>query len=168
MTDSRYAPPSASVTDVESIPASLERPPVVKLAIRLLWAGIAVGIPGVAQRISYLWGRISSEENSWTLVVALILLCAFFALGVLLTWKSWQGRNWARLVYLAMMIASILLLLGGYVLSYALRPATFIQSQATWGNGVLLVRSLLVVTGTALLFSPAANTWFRAMKSARR
>src|SRR5262245_26778050 len=168
MSDNRYAPPVASVRDVESHPGALQRPRVVRLGITLLWASIIISLPGVIEWISALQGRMSGPQLDWQVLFRVAWKCAVVVLNSWLFYKAWQGRNWARITNLVLMITAFLLTLGGFALAYFMAPAAFAGTQATWRNGVYLLRTLTYVAGSVLLVSPAANAWYRAVRAAKR
>jgi hypothetical protein len=141
-----YAPPAAPVADpLESLG---DRPAQVAWAMWLLWMALGIGLvaPILQSMILFTFGGV-------------LMQLIFNAIRSLVTaWiniKIGQGRNWARMVMLLWTLAVLSLmayewrafqrLLSGDAL-YWLPPAT---------------KLLLDCTALALLFTPAANRWFK-------
>lgn len=166
MSDDRYAPPSATVADVDSLPESLERPRLVTIGICLLWVEIVSGIPGLIYSVFTPPQEDPDGSAYWVHVGGLVVQFVFVALSVFLTQMSWRGRNWARVVYLVLLIFGVVMSVVGYAVSY------FVLEQGldiglTWESAVYLLQMLLDIVAIWLLFTPSANAWYRSMRAAR-
>jgi drug/metabolite transporter (DMT)-like permease len=166
MSDSRYSPPAATVADVESSVESLERPRIVTIGICLLWAEIVSGIPGLVYSVFTPPQEDPDGSMYWVHVGGLVVQFAFVALSVFLTHMSWKGRNWARVVYLVLLIFGLVMGLVGYAVSYFVLQQG-LDMEPTWESAVYLLQVLLDIVAIWLLFTPGANAWYRAMRVAR-
>ena len=92
MSENRYAPPTSAVADFESASPSqpLARPRSVIYGIRMLWAQLALGIPGLAFQM------ITLSQDAQAIGQTAVVLF-FMALAAFLNHMSWRGRNWARI-----------------------------------------------------------------------
>jgi uncharacterized membrane protein YfcA len=169
MSDSRYAPPATAVADFEPEAGSLERPRNVTIGIRLLWISLAAGIPGIMLSTYAIFDLPATDDpdrvDFWVEFGALAAAYLFTGLAAFLTHRSWQGRNWARIVTLVLMIVGTLMGLIGLVVGYFLLED--VPNEWTWEDAVYASTTLLDVVAMCLLFTPASNTWYRAMKQAR-
>jgi hypothetical protein len=154
MNDNPYAPPVAPVTDVE--PAqSLERPRIVVLAVRTLWAAFFLALP-VA-----IYGVIVPDPGTsrmMSLILTIFGVGISFAIALWLNTAAWKGRGYARWVM------AVLTLLGFATLSwlYSLMPEVF---KTPWFiQAFNVVSNILMVAGNLMLFAPSANAWYREMK----
>ncbi len=131
-------------------------PKSVDVAVKLIWAATAVSaVITVVMGIQMVRGRSDGLALASTLIVVFGLAFAgLWWLGL----KLRQGRNWARAVYIALVVLSLF--------SAQDIPETFEVSIAK-GFSSLGSLLLLVVTG-GLLLVPSANKWFRESTSANR
>jgi hypothetical protein len=171
MSDSRYAPPIASVADFEPDAGSLalQRPASVSHGCRLLWIAFALGIPGLLYS-TYASFELASQPGSenfpfWVRFGTLAISYLLTALFAFLTHMSWKGRNWARIINLALMVMGAVFVLYGFVFRYTVLEQSAIEWE--WYDAITLSTMLLNVVGIGLLFSSAANAWYRAVKFAR-
>ena len=95
MSENPYAPPAAQVADIEGSTASLERPRLVVVGIGLLALDLVLGIVGM------FWSAAGSS---------LVLNAVILGVMGLFTWFAWEGRNWARIVHLAVLLLALALL----------------------------------------------------------
>jgi len=165
MPDDRYAPPSATVADIESLPESLARPRLVTIGICLLWGEIALAIPGLVYSIFTPLEEDPDVSTYWVHVGGLVVQFAFFALSVFLTQMSWKGRNWARIVTLVLLIFGLVMTMFGYAVSYLVLNQP-LDIGLSWESAVYLLQTLLDIVAVWLLFTPGANAWYRAMRAA--
>jgi hypothetical protein len=160
MSENRYSPPVAQVADIEQ--ASIDRPPLVTLGVRLLWAYIAlilvqIGVDGIdifdspesGLWVDYLWGAAIS--------------LGIGALLAWLTWYAWKGRNWARVAHLILVIVNVLAVLLMLVAMYRMLGEVRYELPA-FLDAWYAVQTLLNTAGVILLFTPHANAWYRALK----
>jgi hypothetical protein len=167
MSENRYAPPAATVTDVESRVGSLERPRIVTIGVCLLWAEIALGIPGLVYLVFVTLKQDPHRTAYWVYVGRMVVQFAFLALSVFLTRMCWKGRNWARIAYLVLLILGLVVTASGYAMRY------FMLKQLpdiglSWHSVTYLLQVLLDIMAMCLLFTPGANAWYREMRFARR
>src|SRR5690242_2426637 len=92
MTDNPYAPPTAVVADPVA-QTSLERPPIVVLAVRLLWSGYAVSF---FTSIYGLFNLPADVPKTIVVVATLIGLTISAAISYGIFTAAWRGKNWAR------------------------------------------------------------------------
>jgi hypothetical protein len=150
-----YAPPAAPVADPVEAPEDRGRRPIeVTWAVRLLWASLAVGVVG------QLWQYLLRLPFGY-LIILLVALAIRCVISVWVLYRIANGRNWARLVLLA------ILLLGLAYIGYNWRV------YAAIFNGTLnealvstITKTILDIGATGLLFTPAANRWFRPSRTA--
>lgn len=154
MKENPYAPPTAIVTDVES-PVSLDRPPIVVLAVRFLWGGFAVAF------VSSVYGIFTLPENvpkAFVIMFTLIGLAIAAAISYGIFTAAWRGRGWARWVIAALVAFAIAVVAGMWVF---LPNAPVFPWQT---SAAFIIRMTFYITAVVLLFSPAANVWYREMK----
>jgi hypothetical protein len=150
-----YAAPKAAVADLDP-QASLERPIQVVRAVRLFWMTIAIGfamgthqifrasLPGLSQS-----GRLMIFAGTWTLVLALYYW---------LLRATYNGKNFGRITLLVFFLLNVLSTVVGF------------QGQMAKGvlvNVLAVFQVALNMAGLYLLFTPASNEWYRAMKRHR-
>lgn len=128
--------------------STVERPPIVKTAIQFLAAAVVIG---VLNAIFTLVQRITGAP----MLVALIMVIAFFGLLFFLVMKISAGRNWARILWL------ILVLLNTPFAIWAYPQA--VRTNVTSGTLSIII-VILQVIGTGLLFTKNSNLWFRTRK----
>jgi hypothetical protein len=149
-----YAPPTAAVAD-PVVPRE-ERPLEVVWALRLLWTSLAVGVVTVV-------GPYLLEISVGLLIYLIIAGGARYVISVWVILRIAGGHNWARILYLVVLVAGI-----GYTAvnwqSYV--PLfTFKQSltAAPW-----IAKTLLDIGAACLLFMPRANRWFKPPRTPSR
>jgi hypothetical protein len=143
MTDNRYAPPVALVSEIADKPLPA-RPRPVAWAIRLLWASTALSVlPSVAE--------ILQTPTAAHLLFGLLSQAVAIAFACYLYVCVGRGRNWARIVLL------VLVALNTAVV--ALVPAA--RSGSTFEQVFMLLNTACDIASMALLFTPAASAWFR-------
>jgi hypothetical protein len=151
MNDNPYSPPKAVVEDQEG-PVSLERPAVVVLAVRLLWAGFAISL---ATSIYNLFVLPAGVPVAIVVVISVVGLGIAFALSYWLFTAAWRGKGWARWVIAGLILFAI----GVVALMWKAVPNPTVGSWQTAGSFV--VRMTLYTAAVAMLFSPGANAWYR-------
>jgi len=158
MEENRYKPPTAAVEDIEQVAPELERPAVVRHGAILLWLQGALGLPGLVFGVVSPPADAASGIAYVAFLVGMAITVGIIALFAVFTWMAWKGRNWARIVHLVFALL-------GLALTYWVVRMMFRQS--TFDGVISLVQSILYPVGTLLLFLPAANRWYRALKDAR-
>ncbi len=143
--DPRYAPPATEVADPPLVPALPARPRQVQIAVALLWLSLVLGIPEAA-----LSNRpVDGGGAGVALVVVMLLL---FGLVGFLNVKIYQGRNWARIVVLALTALSVVMMLF---------PPDEVQAEGPLLQGFYLFDVLIEVAAMYLVFSKPGSLWFR-------
>ena len=128
--------------------AIVERPPVVSRAIQFLITSLIIGL------LTSMF-RLPQKVSGTALVLAALMVAAFFGLVFLLVNRIYVGRNWARILWL------VLILIG---LPFAI-PGNLQEVRRSVVTGCLsIIITLFQVAGTFLLFTGKSNAWFRARK----
>jgi hypothetical protein len=144
-----YAPPAATVSD--PVPAPLaDRPYAVKRGVLLLWISFVLVLLEAG------WSFHTEQQDMVTLAVGmLVVMVPSSAFCAFVIYKIWMRRHWARVAYLivAIMGYSAMLYYSRAVLEDVRTDiiATLLNAAATITN----------IVGTVLIFTPAANRWFR-------
>jgi hypothetical protein len=144
MAPNPYTPPKADVKDVGPERALAERPRQVFYAVVLLWISLVVAVPMVY------WEHQRAPEEAASFYWVLVLMV--LGLAVVVNIFIWQGRNWARILFLVLAVISVLSFVGTIdeILSHS---ATEI---------VLNVATLAIdVVAMYLLFTKPGALWFR-------
>jgi hypothetical protein len=137
----RYAAP---VSDVASPPpAARVAPAKLTLAVRLLWASLALGIPSLLMEADRAEGGVAT-------FVSFAVQAAFFGLGGYLIVCIHRGANWARMVALVLTAAEAGVLLFGFTTP----GETVIEAICNW------IAAGLDVAAMWLLFASPAAGWF--------
>jgi hypothetical protein len=152
MTDTRYAPPTASVTYTDP-PSALERPAVVVLAVRLLWSGFAVSF------VTSIYGLFVLPWNgAFGVILAMTLLGLAIATAIsyAIFSAAWRGRGWARWVL------GVLVVLGLVAVALIWKVFPPQHLSIPWQSSAsFCIRMALYTVALAMLFSPSANAWYR-------
>jgi hypothetical protein len=147
MTDNPYAAPKAPVSDINLDEAPLRRPAQVVWAIQLLVAGWAFGlIVGIMN-----WGYYRALGSIGSMTFGQ-LVGAF--IGGWIYYKIWQGRNWARIVYLVFILI-------GFVGLVVVRATGITASAPASIRAGSLVGMILAAAVVWLLFFSPGRVWFR-------
>lgn len=132
---------------IESTP-NVARPMEVTRAVQLLLCSLVIGLATSVIRVTQL-------VSGTSLVITLLVVIAFFGLYLLFIMKISAGRNWARIVFL------LLVLFG---LPFA-APTYLAELRKSVPSGSLsILVAILQLVGTGLLFSRSSNLWFRRPK----
>lgn len=127
---------------------SVARPRAVSNAVLLFYTAFAIG----AIRAVFDLIRRTSGVSFFVVLLALgifLLVCVLFVRQIA------AGKNWARIVFL------VLLLIG---LPFAI-PTYLTELKTSLVHGIVsIIVALLQVAGTVLLFSGESNRWFRRHK----
>ncbi len=153
MSDARYKPPVAAVSDPETATLRPPRPQSVQMGLALLWVSLLTTI--LEWALDSLSG--SAEWQDPTFVISAVITA-----GAALTFAAWinimigRGRNWARIVNLVLLCISVpvLLLWDDYATQMA--PPVLAIHVFSWVTSI---------AGTVLVFTRTANQWFRAMRA---
>lgn len=155
--DRRFAPPTAALRDVEAEREVAERPATVRWASVLLWMSFALG--GALAVYELHNGSAADPAERAPAVDAVLAGFTFGALAfsALLNVMIYQGRNWARIVYL--LLATVALVLLFWPVEEGSAPTT-VETIA------YAVASLLDFMAMALVFTRPGALWFRRRRSA--
>ena len=144
-----YAPPQASV-ERHDAPKIDPRPKEITWAARLMWTSVSVGL-GFA-----IVNALATRSLS-TLGVAGVVVVAIFILGFLAWTVFWirkirEGRNWARVLFLASFLLSALSTGRRLPLFFAQKP--FLAAE-------VLLQTVLSFVVVYLLFASKGRFWFQ-------
>ncbi len=124
---------------------AVERPAHVRWAVMALTSSIVLGFLASVLRLA---GRVSGTA----MILALLIVVAFFMIYGYLILKISVGRNWARIILL------VLVLFGT---PFAV-PAYIVEIKKNFFSGALsILVAFLQLLGTGLLFTRNSNPWFR-------
>jgi hypothetical protein len=165
-----YAPPAASVADPVETRGG-HRPWQVTWAVNLIWLWVPLSVANIV--VAQFVPTINAPSYLPIAIVSTVLSPAGIqALAV--AWLNSQiahGRNWARIVLTVIFALGLVYLAFQWRLYAKIFAAINWQTFATtsprilwaasWAGAVL--RSLLNLS-PALLFTPKANQWFKAMR----
>jgi hypothetical protein len=127
---------------------NVERSREVSRAVQFLISSLAIGL---MTSIFHLAQRLSGVP----MFFALLIVIAVFGIGFLLVNRISARRNWARIVWL------VLVLFG---LPFAI-PANLQEVRRNVLYGTLsVIITILQLIGTYLLFTRNSNFWFRTRK----
>jgi hypothetical protein len=154
MNDNPYAPPRAAVNDVEPA-GSPERPRIVVLAVRMLWASFVLILPESIYEILNPDPELTPGES---IFISLFAAGIIFAITFWLNTAAWNGKGYARWV----MVALTLVGYASLVWLNQLDPAAL---ESPWYIASIdVVSTILGLGGNGMLFAPSANAWYREMK----
>jgi len=156
-----YQPPAASVTDVPD-PDAVTRPIAVTRAVQLLWATFTAGF--VLATIEVITDPGTNPYFWLSLGVAIGTFAVIFGISFWIYGAIYAGRNWARILLLVLTIVVTVILLAAFAM-----VGRMAEIPADIKRELIISGSQFAVTfvATALLFTPSANRWYRAVKAAR-
>ena len=146
-----YAPPVSAVTD----PAEFrgERPKEVTLAVKLLWISFFLGLAGTFLQPITATTPGHSVPGQW--IIVLIGGAIVFGMWALVIAKIAQGRNWARILFLVLVVL-------GLAVTISVIPTALALYKARPSSGVLsLTNFVLEVYTMYLLLTAPAREWFK-------
>jgi hypothetical protein len=143
-----YAPPSSTVSDIES-GAPMERPRVVRIAYALCWLSMVVSIPSIVDAL-VTEGEATGDTQAIYIGFGLIYV-AILGFGVYVILSIGRARNWARIVYTVLTALSLVAVLGSL-------EESFQRPWYSWSADLLTTSMDIAIV--ALLFRPAANEWY--------
>ena len=122
------------------------RPEQVGTAVQLLYISLGIGVL-----------RYIMESSMLAQMPAFVMLLAFFGLGFMgLIYMAGEGRNWARITLLVMLIIAIPRLVTLELQFFAANP---IDGMLCIGQAVIQIIALI------FLFQQPSSNWFREMKA---
>jgi hypothetical protein len=113
------------------------------LAVRFLWASLALGIPSFLYEIGRAPGGV---EVGTTIALTLV----FFGLAAYVNISIYQAKNWARIVGLILTVLEV----GILFLGIASPEEAVIEAVCNWAAAALDVAAMY------LLFATPASVWF--------
>jgi hypothetical protein len=128
--------------------AIVERPREATRAVQLISASFIIG--GIRAVF-----ELAHKVSGASFFVAILLLIAFFSICFFLVSKIAAGRNWARIVFLVLMLIGLPFAILGYI--QELRTSLL-------GGSISIIMAILQLLGTYLLFTTKSNLWFRSRK----
>lgn len=127
--------------------ANAARPRAVTTAVQLFVSSLAIGL------LKSIF-NLTQRTSGLPMIIALLVVIAFFGLLFFLVLKIASGKNWARIVVL------ILVLFVPFAI-----PAYLEEVRRSVLSGTLsIIIALLQLVGTILLFIKPSNVWFRTRK----
>ena len=126
--------------------AIVERPREATRAVQLISASFIIG--GIRAII-----ELAHMVSGASFLVAILLLIAFFGICFFFVSKIAAGRNWARIVFLVLVLIGLPFAVLGYI--QELRTSLL-------GGSISIIMAILQVLGTYLLFTKNSNLWFRS------
>jgi hypothetical protein len=159
VTENRYSPPASVVADPGSAGPPPPMPPAVKLAIRFMWATLALSVLSTA----LMWFESPTlGDSAIERVIYVVAILLSFGITLVLILFIKHGANWARVVNLVIFLvgAASLAFLGANDAAELPQSPTFrILEILSWA---------ISIAALAMLYFPAANLWFREMREYRR
>lgn len=124
------------------------RPIEVTRAVWFISASFAIGgirtVFDLAQKIS-----------GAPFLLALLGLVIFLGICFFFVSKIAAGRNWARIIFLVLLLIGLPFAIPGYIVELKTSPLH---------GSVSILLAILQVTGAYLLFTKNSNLWFRTRK----
>jgi len=143
MSRNPYSPPKAAVGDTDQEPLRV-KPAAIRRAIVTLWTSFALNLFITALD----WRYQTSQVPPLVLILSQI-----FGLGIAvwLFWKIGVGRNWARIVYLVLLLVGLTAVVPEIMASAA---------RAAHIAGLKMIELGLDIASMVLVFGPGRD-WFR-------
>jgi len=121
------------------------KPVAIRRAIGLLWASVAVGVVKTPLNWAYLTSRASGAFNAFVIIFT-------FAITAFFIWKIGQGKNWARIVFLAVFLLGVVPFLFIVRSEFGRSPASGLLSTMQFG---------LQAVAFFLIFTNPGKEWFQ-------
>lgn len=126
----------------------MRRPAEATRAVQLISASFILG----ALRAAF---ELTQKVAGAYILPAMLLLLVFFGICFFFVSKIAAGRNWARIIFLILVLLGLPFAIIGYIQELRINLP---------GGLFSIVVALLQVTGTCLLFTRNSNLWFRRPK----
>jgi len=123
-------------------------PKEIRLGIRCLWAALAMGLINSIVHI-FRFGTLVSPVILCSTFVLTFLFSAFFL------YKISQGRNWARVIYLILLLLGIANTLSGLADEFSRDPVM---------AAISALRVIVLLYAMYLLFTYPSDAWFEGCK----
>jgi FtsH-binding integral membrane protein len=128
--------------------ANVERPRSVTKAVQFLASALAIGLLNAIF-------TLAQRTTGISMLVVLIIVIAFFGLLFFLVMKISAGRNWARIIWLILVLVNAPFAILAY-------PEAVRRNVISGTLSIIIV--ILHLIGTYLLFTKNSNLWFRSRK----
>jgi len=128
--------------------SGVEKPGEVTNAVRLIYAGVAVGIINTIADFAYLSSLVSSKLLIFQMTFTYVII-------ILLAFNISRGRNWARIIFLIVFLFGLPASIPSLISHFTRSPS------AGW---LMLLTILFQMTANVLLFQKPSNAWFRSIK----
>lgn len=139
---------NSNATQQQSLPA-ISKPSPIRLALRLLWVGFAIGPLKLVLNWAYLVSRSGVAFNIFVIGFTSATYCFF-------VWKISERKNWARIAFLVLFVLGVV-------------PYLFVLRSEFPRSPLLGTMSILQAGiqgwGLFLLFTRPGNAWFRKGKN---
>jgi len=140
MTDNPYEPPKSEVEDASPRRLLAARPKAILQAIALLWISSGLGFAGSLSEV---------KDSQGALIFSALVMAA---LAVALSVGIWKGRNWARIMYLILVLLSLTNLVSTWGLTERLQFEVALEAV-----------SFVADAGSFfLMFTPPGASWFQS------
>jgi hypothetical protein len=140
MSENPYEPPKSEVQDASPRRLIAERPSAILQAIALMWVSSGLGFAGSLSEVAGSQGTLIFS------VLVMVALAAGLSVGI------WRGRNWARILYLILVLLSLTNLVSTWGLTE--RPQFEVALEAV---------SFVADAGSFfLMFTPPGSLWFQS------
>lgn len=128
--------------------ANVGRPKEVTRAVQFISASFIIG--GIRAVFD-----LAQKVSGGSLFVAILVLVVFLGICFFFVGKIAAGRNWARIVFLVLLIIGVPLALPGYLQD--------LRTNLLHGS-VSIIVAILQLIGVCLLFTKKSNLWFKTRK----
>jgi hypothetical protein len=128
--------------------ANVGRPKEVTRAVQFISASFIIG--GIRAVFD-----LAQKVSGASLFVAILVLVVFLGICFFFVGKIAAGSNWARIVFLVLLIIGVPLALPGYLQD--------LRTNLLHGS-VSIIVAILQLIGICLLFTKKSNLWFKTRK----
>ena len=142
---SPYAPPASKVGDPPEPQHLFPKPIQIRVAVWLLWLSLALALPTV-------YFELRRGSSYGEIVFMAIFAFAVLAMAAFINVQISRGRNWARIVFLVLVVVSI-------VVSFL--PDEEGRAISTFESALSVISMVVDIVVTYLLFSWPGALWFR-------
>lgn len=146
-----YQPPRSAVADFNDAPFA-DRPRLINVAAALIVASLPVGYLYAALQ----WNLLGMEGM---LALYVIIAAVMTSVVAWITYKMWQGRNWARI---------LLLIVTLWGVAYSVREVPWLFRDEPVVASVFVFRYVLVLAALAIAFLTPARHWFSKRREPAR
>jgi hypothetical protein len=156
-----YQPPAAAVSDVPE-PVADTRPMAVTRAIQLLWSALAIGV------VLSLWDLFADDADKayfWVSIVAIAAgLGAAFLITLWVNGAAYAGKNWGRIAIVVLTVLGAIVQVWSFTVLASMEEAPPFTTIDVAG---VALQNLMTFAAIFLLYTPASNAWYRAIKARR-